>query len=87
MSSRCNSLANALSARVRARRRDLRLHPAIAGRHAVSMTRDGAGGEVFSVATCQCAWRSRVVSAEIADQDLAIEQHFRDVIGRGDLAA
>jgi hypothetical protein len=76
------SLARAIAVRIRLRRRneDLRLHPAIAGKHVISLTRDCAGSEIISVATCQCSWRSRVEVSEIADQDAAIEGHWRDVI-------
>jgi hypothetical protein len=71
----------ALAARIRIRRRsDAWQHPAVVENHFISVKRDHAGGDVFSVATCQCRWRSRVETSEIADQDVAIEAHRRDVI-------
>jgi hypothetical protein len=72
----------ALAARIRARRRmdSLRLHPAVAGRHVITTARDVAGSDVFCVATCTCRWRSRIEIREIADQDVAIDGHLRDVI-------
>ncbi len=74
-------LGNALAARIRMRRRsDAWRHPAVLENHAITVTRDHAGGDVFSVAVCQCRWRSRVEVGEIADQDAAIEAHRRDVI-------
>jgi hypothetical protein len=75
------TIGNALVARIRLRRRsNAWQHPAVAERHSISVARDHAGGEVYSVATCQCRWRSRVEISEIADQDAAIEAHRRDVI-------
>jgi hypothetical protein len=75
------ALGIALAARIRVRRRlDTWRHPALAGKHLISMSRLHAGGDVYSVATCQCRWRSRVELSEIADQEAAIEGHRRDVI-------
>jgi hypothetical protein len=80
------AMANAMVARIRARQRlgAPRLHPAVAGAHVISITRDVAGSDVFSVATCSCSWRSRVEISELADQDIAIEGHWRDVIAAAD---
>jgi alpha-galactosidase len=75
------AIGMALAARIRIRRRsNAWQHPAVIERHAISVTREHAG-DVFSVATCQCGrFRSRVEISEIADQDVAIEAHRRDVI-------
>jgi hypothetical protein len=77
-----SAIGIALAARIRARRRveSLRQHPAISGRHVITTARDVAGSDVFCVATCTCRWRSRVEIREIADQDVAIDAHLRDVI-------
>lgn len=82
------TIGNALAARIRIKRRsDAWQHPAVA-EHLISVTREHAGGDVFSIATCQCRWRSRVEVREIADQDVAIEAHRRDVIAAaGGMAA
>ncbi|MBB5051154.1 hypothetical protein HNQ36_001108 [Afipia massiliensis] len=64
-------------------------HPAVVGKHVVSMTRDYEGGATISVATCQCGWCSRV---EVGpgwghkEQDDAVFFHWRDVIDE-DVAA
>lgn len=81
----------ALSARIRARHRldQPWLHPAVAGKHVVTNTRDYSSGEAFSVATCHCGWSFRAETAQGgADQrDVAVHQHWRDVIAAGGLAA
>lgn len=64
-------------------------HPAIAGKHIVSRTRDYPDGRPFSVATCPCGWTFR---AEVTPQnsfvcDSAVEDHWRDVIARSEGAA
>lgn len=83
------SAANAMAARIRARRNALPLweHPAIAGKHVVSRTRGYRCGEVQNIATCQCSWISCVDVSEWADQDRAVEDHWRDVIAAEDVAA
>ena len=83
------ALANAFAASIRIRRRNEKpwLHPAVAGMHLVSMTRDCAGSEVYSVATCQCGWVSRIEIADFAEQDRAVDGHWRDVIAAADAAA
>ena len=64
-------------------------HPAVAGKHVVSMTRDYPDGQSISVATCQCGWSFRIeVSPEnhfVSDR--AIEEHWRDVIAKARTAA
>lgn len=60
-------------------------HPAVVGKHVVSMTRDYVANETFSVATCQCGWCSRVDLAEdprLIDQNKAVFLHWRDAIDR-----
>lgn len=82
------TIALAIATRIRTRRRGIRLHPAIAGKHEISICRDHAGGDVYSLATCLCGWVSRVESGEIGDQDVAVDQHWRDVIAAaGGMAA
>ena len=78
-----SAIGIALAARIRVRRRlDTWRHPAIVGKHHISVRREHAGGDIFSIATCQCRWRSRVEIGELSDQDIAIEEHRRDVIAR-----
>jgi hypothetical protein len=83
------AIGNALAARIRLRRRNDRpwLHPAVYGAHVVTMTRDAAGSEVYSVATCQCGWVSRFEIMEYAEQDRAVLDHWRDVIAAAGGAA
>lgn len=83
------TISNAFAALIRARRRNDRpwLHPAVAGMHLVSMTRNCAGSEVHSVATCQCGWVSRVEISDFADQDRAVDDHWREVISAAGAAA
>lgn len=61
-------------------------HPAIAGKHVVSMTRDYPAGVAFGVATCQCGWLFRVeVAPENAfASDRAVEAHWRDAIAESE---
>jgi hypothetical protein len=78
-----SATGNALAARIRARRRPSQQwqHPAIAGKHEISVSREHAGADVYSVATCQCGWRSRVeVNEVIPDQARAIDGHWNEVI-------
>lgn len=71
-------------------------HPAIHGKHVVSMTRDYPGGIAWSVGTCQCGWTGReTVAAQgaryraarkagtRADLDF-VNEHWRDVIAKAE---
>lgn len=56
-------------------------HPAIAGLHTVSMTRDYPGGVSFNIATCLCGWSFRCETVPFAlDQDDAVDAHWREAI-------
>jgi hypothetical protein len=80
--------ALAMAVSVRARRRQAQqpwhaqpwLHPAISGLHVVSMTRSFDGSEVLSVATCRCSWSCRFAIADFAEQDAAVDGHWREII-------
>ncbi len=65
----------------------LHLHPAIVGRHVVSMTREYPDDEILSVATCQCGWSFR--AAAMPDgarlREDAVDGHWREVIAQHDL--
>lgn len=63
--------------------RELWKHPAVAGAHVVSNTRDYPGDRTFNVATCQCGWTHRIdikTHGARDAQDTAIERHWLDVI-------
>jgi hypothetical protein len=53
------------------------LHPAIAGKHVVSMTRDYLDGEEFKVATCQCGWKTYSRAGIERPIDDQINGHWR----------
>jgi N6-adenosine-specific RNA methylase IME4 len=56
------------------------MHPAIAGKHVITMTRDYPDGVSFDVATCQCGWKTYAragIERQIDDQ---INAHWRETI-------
>lgn len=67
-------------------------HPAVSGKHVVSMTRDYPDGVAWSVATCQCGWTARELVSEVSarwkrseidgtdPRDDAVYAHWRGVI-------
>jgi hypothetical protein len=57
-------------------------HPAVVGKHVVSMTRDYVGGATIGVATCQCGWCCRVelTCSGVDERDDAVFLHWRSVI-------
>lgn len=65
------------------------LHPAIDGKHVVSMTREYPDGGGLSVATCQCGWQSKVPTDKFAHavQDNAVDAHWQSEIGEFDRKA
>jgi N6-adenosine-specific RNA methylase IME4 len=64
-------------------------HPAVHGKHVVSMTRDYPGDDIVSVATCQCGWTFRADA--LADgaklREDAVDNHWREIIAQHDLPA
>lgn len=66
-------------------------HPAISGKHVVTMTRAYPDGVAWSVATCQCGWTARELVTDVSDRfrrtktegfdpdDDAVRAHWRDV--------
>lgn len=62
-------------------------HPAIAGLHVVSMTRDYPDGVAWTVATCQCGWTDQqIVPHRRTDKPPsdAVDAHWRDVIAKAE---
>ena len=61
-------------------------HPAVAGKHVITMTRDYPDDKAFSVATCQCGWSFRIeVSCENAfKSDKEVEAHWQAVIAESE---
>ncbi|WP_441268700.1 hypothetical protein AB7G19_30080 [Bradyrhizobium sp. 215_C5_N1_1] len=59
-------------------------HPAIAGGHVVTMTRDYRDSVSFSVATCQCGWTFRLETSEENCRriDDAVDAHWLEVISK-----
>ena len=56
------------------------LHPAIAGKHVISMTRDYLDGAPFKVATCQCGWKTYARAGVERPIDDQINAHWREKI-------
>ncbi|TFV34572.1 hypothetical protein E4K66_30885 [Bradyrhizobium frederickii] len=63
-------------------------HPAIQGRHAVTMTREYPDDEILSVATCQCGWsfRADAMADGAALRHDPVDEHWRDVIAQHESA-
>lgn len=56
-------------------------HPAIAGIHVVSMTREYPEfRKPLSAATCTCGWSSRIAVGHPRKQDRAVTMHWLSVI-------
>jgi hypothetical protein len=53
------------------------LHPAIAGKHVISMTRDYLDGEAIKRATCQCGWKTYARAGIERPIDDQINGHWR----------
>jgi N6-adenosine-specific RNA methylase IME4 len=69
-------------------REKLWLHPAVAGQHVVTNTREYPGDEILNVATCQCGWSFRADTFADGAQlrEDAVDAHWREVIAQHDLA-
>ena len=58
------------------------MHPAVTGKHTVTMTRDYPDDVSFDVATCQCGWSCRHETAARGAWrcDDAVDSHWREMI-------
>ena len=71
-------------------------HPAVSGKHVVTMTRDYPDGVAWSVATCRCGWSAREPVDGVAarwqrarmdgadPRDDAVYAHWREVIAEAE---